>query len=699
MNNKVISCALALIVQGFSGPSLPGQGAFETKSFTVQPGDTLSINNDFGKIRIRAWDGAGLQVAVRKSGAHPDGKNSPDIGFRKSGTTLFISTSFAGTTTDSVDLEVFGPKYINVTVSGASPTVDIAGIQGIVRVQDSTGSIVAENLTSTSSLTTDSGDIRFKSDVQPQGDARLESASGNINCELVDNLNLRSMIRAGGKIFWDMDPTVEAASLERQLGTGGPLLYASSLKGNVIFRLRPALGGKPAAVTAQATPAQEPVAVHPEPVQPPSSQPPSPSIEAQRPELRRNTGGRTNQAGIPSSKSGAPQTATTAPAAPSSVPASAPSVPARDASAPPADSSRETRQATSPREAQQPTAVQGTYDLKVAVDSVFLNVSVRDRNTNRSIVGLKKEDFLIYEDGVRQEIDQLLPTEAPFNLLLLLDVSGSTQSYIHLMQQAAVDFTRQIKTNDKVAIATFNSSVQLIQNFTNDRAEAEKAIRRIKSGGGTAFYDALMTCLDRYMRGIEGRSAIVVFTDGVDNQLEGRTREGSRTTYDELYRRVQESDTIIYTIFLDTEGQMAAARRNQRGYPGGYPGGYPRGRRGGFPGGFPFPLPVPTPQPAPQPYPRRQEDTRAIYEEANRQLQEIADETGGRMYTPHKASELSGVYSEIADDLRIQYLLAYNSTNRAQDGRWRQIRVDVPDHTEAVVRTRRGYYARRELTQ
>jgi hypothetical protein len=69
------------------------------------------------------------------------------------------------------------------------------------------------------------------------------------------------------------------------------------------------------------------------------------------------------------------------------------------------------------------------------------------------------------------------------------------------------------------------------------------------------------------------------------------------------------------------------------------------------------------------------------------------------MYTPHKASELSGVYSEIADDLRIQYLLAYNSTNRAQDGRWRQIRVDVPDHTEAVVRTRRGYYARRELTQ
>jgi Ca-activated chloride channel homolog len=331
----------------------------------------------------------------------------------------------------------------------------------------------------------------------------------------------------------------------------------------------------------------------------------------------------------------------------------------------------------------------------VNVDSVFLNVSVRDRTTNRSVVGLKKEDFLIYEDGVRQEIDRLLPTEAPFNLLLLLDVSGSTQSYIHLMQEAAVDFTRQINANDRVAVATFNSSVQLVQNFTNDRAAAEKAIRRIKSGGGTAFYDALMTCLDRYMRGIEGRSAIVVFTDGVDNQLEGRPGQGSRTRYDDLYRRVQESDTIIYTIFLDTEGQVAAARRS----PGGYPGGYPGGRRGGFPGGLPFPLPMPVPQPAPTPYPRRQADTRAIYEEASQQLQELADETGGRMYTPHKASELAGVYSEIADDLRIQYLLAYNSTNRAQDGRWRQIRVDVQNRPEAVVRTRRGYYARRELTQ
>jgi Mg-chelatase subunit ChlD len=90
------------------------------------------------------------------------------------------------------------------------------------------------------------------------------------------------------------------------------------------------------------------------------------------------------------------------------------------------------------------------------------------------------------------------------------------------MKQAAIDFTRQIKANDRVAVATFNSRVQLIQDFTNDRAAAERAINRIQSGGGTAFYDALMTCIDQYMRTVQGRSAIVVFTDGVDNQLEGK---------------------------------------------------------------------------------------------------------------------------------------------------------------------------------
>ncbi len=120
-------------------------------------------------------------------------------------------------------------------------------------------------------------------------------------------------------------------------------------------------------------------------------------------------------------------------------------------------------------------AMEGEYAVKVDVESVFLNLSVRECNTNRSLAGLQKNDFPVYEDGVRQDIQQFLPTEAPFNLLLLLDVSKSTSSYLGFMRQAAIEFTHRISPDDRIAIATFNSKVRLIQGFTNSRSEAEHA--------------------------------------------------------------------------------------------------------------------------------------------------------------------------------------------------------------------------------
>jgi VWFA-related protein len=623
-------------------------------------------------------EGTSLVVAIQKTTTDPARKSLPEISSRKNGTTIFLKAVFSASSGESVDFDIQAPRFLNLTISGASPSIDISGIAGVVRVQNSAGLVLAENLTSSASLGTDSGDIVFRANLQPQQDVRLETTSGDITCEIVDDLNLRGMIRAGGKIFWDMDPIIEAASLEKQLGASGPLLYAGSLKGNVVVRVKPGLARKPATPPPSAGAANQSEAPKSEPVhQPAPPAAPDPQPPAQPPTLRRGNVG--------SSAPGAPQEAqSTGKEGEADHPQPAPD--------------REDRRAAATSQPAQPVTVQGSYDVKVSVDSVFLNASVRDRSSNRSIAGLPKRDFLIYEDGVLQEITQMLPGEAPFNLLLLMDVSGSTQSFLHLMKDAAIDFTRQIKPQDRVAVATFNSNVQLVQGFTNDRAAAERGINRIRSGGGTAFYDALRTCLDRYMSGIEGRSAIIVFTDGIDNRLAGTPSTGSRITFDQLYRRVQESDTIIYTIFLDTESQMQSATRRPSRIPSGWPGGR---RGGGFPGSFPlpFPIPQPTPQPTPVPYPRRPADVTAIYEEASQQLQEIAEQTGGRMYTPKRIGELAGVYAEIAADLRIQYLLAYNPTNRAQDGRWREIRAEVENHPEAVVRTRKGYYSRRETSE
>lgn len=332
------------------------------------------------------------------------------------------------------------------------------------------------------------------------------------------------------------------------------------------------------------------------------------------------------------------------------------------------------------------------YEVKVDVDSVFLNVSVREKATNRSLAGLHQDDFEVYEDGVRQEIEQFLPTEAPFNLLLLLDVSGSTGSFLKLMKQASIEFTRQINAEDRIAVATFNSKCRLVEDFTGDREAAERAIKKVRSGGGTAFYDALMESVTRYTKGLQGRTAIVVFTDGVDNRMEGMPESGSKVTFDELYREVQESETIIYTIFLDNEEQSLQysfppiRRQGSPGWPSGR-------RRGSFPNAFPFPFPFPPSAPLPKP---DESQWDSVYRLAREQLQLIADQTGGRMYAPRKIGELSGVYAEIADDLRVQYQLGYNSTNTARDGKWRDIRVKVGNKPEAVVRTRRGYYARLE---
>jgi len=316
------------------------------------------------------------------------------------------------------------------------------------------------------------------------------------------------------------------------------------------------------------------------------------------------------------------------------------------------------------------------YSVRVDVNSVFLNVAVYERGTNRSVAGLKKEDFLLYEDGVLQNVEQFLPSEAPLNLLLLLDVSGSTGLYMHLMKGASIDFIRQIKSNDRVAIAAFSSRVDLVQGFTGDRKRAEEAIGRTWAGGGTSFYDAMMASIDQYMHGVEGRSAIVVFTDGIDNQLEGGYPAGSQTTFDELYRRIQEAEPIIYPVFLDTVRQSS-------GGPGTAQGAASRRR-------------APTLHPAnPEPGRVDDDDESASYDVAAKQLRTIADQTGGRMYSPHRIEELSGIYSEIAGDLRNQYLLGYNPTNTAADGRWREIRVKIRNHPEAVVRTRKGYYARK----
>jgi len=149
------------------------------------------------------WDSIAVNARIQRNPPGQAGKEGTRIVAQKSGNKIFIYCFFSGTGGESVDLEIRVPKFLNVVIWGANPDLDLRGLQGFVRAQTFTGGISAEDLVSSVSLITDTGDISYRTVAQPAGDARLETNSGNIRCDLAEKLNLRAWLRAGGTITWD----------------------------------------------------------------------------------------------------------------------------------------------------------------------------------------------------------------------------------------------------------------------------------------------------------------------------------------------------------------------------------------------------------------------------------------------------------------------------------------------------------------
>lgn len=297
------------------------------------------------------------------------------------------------------------------------------------------------------------------------------------------------------------------------------------------------------------------------------------------------------------------------------------------------------------RDRRSPLRDDGAITLEAPL--VNVNVSVTDPS-GRAITDLTKEDFTVYEDGVPQTITHFSSVEAPFDLVLLLDSSGSTESKIAVMKRAAQRFVDLIGPEDRMAIFTFTRRLWLIAPFTRQRFVLKESIERISGGGGTAFYEALWQTLDVLNRQSNRRRAIVVMTDGVDNSIGRPEQYPSRYTFEELFRRVEESGVIIYPIYLDTEEEMV--------------------------------------------YQQRRESSRS-YAIARGQLAQLAEHTGGTLYRAATVQDLAGIYERVASELRTIYSLAYSPPDGARDGRWRALRVEV-HRPNVKIKARRGYYAR-----
>jgi VWFA-related protein len=310
--------------------------------------------------------------------------------------------------------------------------------------------------------------------------------------------------------------------------------------------------------------------------------------------------------------------------------------------------------------------VAGQDDDPIRVDSsiVRLNVGVVD-SKGRPIVNLDKANFDLFEDGVKQDITRFEPSEAPFSVVIILDMSGSTLGFRQVIKQSASRFVDAIAPTDRVAVIEFYDKVNLRNDFTTDRATIVNSINVSNGRGKTQLYKALDFALDKLSREKSRRKAIIVLTDGVDSVARDRDRELLESVRDdEILTAIKpDSSDVLNRVLNRSDAQGVTI----------------------------YPLALPTGDPAKlaDPTPRQI----AMFKAARSRLQIIADRTGGILNSINRLEEMGRLYAQVAADLRTLYTIEYQPVNDKRDGKWRSIRIDVKN-PDLISRTRQGYFAR-----
>jgi VWFA-related protein len=281
--------------------------------------------------------------------------------------------------------------------------------------------------------------------------------------------------------------------------------------------------------------------------------------------------------------------------------------------------------------------------VKIETNLVTIPVSVFDRN-GLYISNLRQQDFKIFEDGKEQEIAYFGTSEKPFTVVLLLDTSPSTEYKIEEIQKAAIAFVDQLKMQDKVMVIEFDANINVLTEATNNRQKIYKAIKKADFGGGTSLYDTVDFSLRKRLNNIEGRKAIVLFTDGVDTT-------SYKSGYDTTLQQAEEADALIFPIYYNTflENLRNAVDTNAPGMRA------------------------------------------ADYAVGKQYVEELAEATGGRVFRPDATpGGLTSAFEGIAEELRRQYNLGYYPSDEARAGQRKQIKVRV-NRPNLVIRSRDGY--------
>lgn len=290
----------------------------------------------------------------------------------------------------------------------------------------------------------------------------------------------------------------------------------------------------------------------------------------------------------------------------------------------------------------------GDEPLRLRAEEVLLNVTVMDPY-GRQATDLVKNEFIIAEDGKRQDISSFILSSVPVNVVMLLDASGSVVGEISSLRDAAMNFVRQLGPEDQVSVIEFHSKIELIQDWTSDADALRHAITwRFRPGmvrtpdgrsayGTTALYDALYLAAEEQLAKVEGRKALVLLTDGHDTS--------SKATYEQMLASVIKSGAVVYTI---SKARAIMAVVNGRYAP--------------------------------------------TLERAEFLMTDLSKRTGGRLFSPLKDEEMKDVYAQVARELKSQYIITYIPKNENRDGELRRINVYLT-RAGYSARTRDSYYA------
>ena len=330
----------------------------------------------------------------------------------------------------------------------------------------------------------------------------------------------------------------------------------------------------------------------------------------------------------------------------------------------------------------------------VRVDTQLVSVpAVVTTVAGRPVAGLKTENFKLFENGQLQKIADFATTEAPFEIALLLDTSGSTRNDIQLIREAALSFIEGLRDGDRVAIVGFGNrrqgpSVDVLATLTDDRRQLRNAIDNLGTTSGTPFYDGLERIADEVFAApareeVMGRRALVALTDGVDST--------GRAEFETARAKLLRTGVATYFIQVNTEEFVENAllkpcgegvvlstkqlRRHRRMFQ-------PRMRMEDISdfcemGSF-----------------ERMQVSRDLYNLARREMNELAKASGGRNFLAATLGDARAAFGKVAAEIGTQYSLGYYPTNKTRDGKFRTIKVEVQGVTDkAQVRAREGYYA------